>query len=123
MRTIKFRGRHLCGEWLYGSLIHLNDGKNDVYLIQDEDGSSEDVEEDTIGQFTGLSDCVGNEIYEGDIIKHETADFFGEILWHKNGYFYIKDSSSEGDHTPLGKMLESEDFRVIGNIHDNDKNN
>ena len=67
-REIKFRGKSEDNnEWVYGYFVDLNDGKepnifgdhNDFYPVIPE----------TVGQFTGIKDCKGQDIYEGDIIS------------------------------------------------------
>lgn len=56
-REIKFRGKRLDnGEWVFFTLPF--DGRTDYY----------DVGPNTVGQFTGLKDNNGRDIYEGDII-------------------------------------------------------
>lgn len=116
MREIKFRGKRLDnGEWLYGSLVILN-GR---YFIFD-DANRHEVDPTTVGEFTGLKDKNGKEIYEGDIMDMEV---FGEedIYFHCpvliifiNGAFHIAEDE-ESVWAPICNIGISE---VIGNIHD-----
>lgn len=109
-REIKFRGwQRELKKWIYGDLIHTNFGP----FIFEWMGSFENrvqVESDSIGQFTGLKDKRGNEIYEGDIIRYDLRAGLGEpeikykkreVKFYVTGYF----SSYE------------ENIEVIGNIH------
>lgn len=73
MRDIRFRGKTLKGEWIVGDLLRTNGQTGDGWAIQYEDPESgwmmEDVRVGTIGQFTGLHDKDGRDIYEGDLVE------------------------------------------------------
>lgn len=79
MRTIKFRGKNaVTKNWYYGDCVHKL-GK--TYIV---DVSSEypvAVSEKTVGQFTGLRDKDGREIYEGDIFHLGDPRITYVVLW------------------------------------------
>lgn len=128
MRTIKFRGKtHGNGKWYYGSLVYSNEINAAIYfqigrgLVKRIDWVY--VIPETIGQFTGLYDCNGNKIYEGDIVEWE-KDGLMYVVKFWNGMFYASvKECNDGifGGFPLHALTKHDDrkCKIAGNIHDN----
>lgn len=128
MREIKFRGKDLeTGDWVYGDLeIHRKDSRRLIHSYNENGDYSRqyDVDEETIGQFTGDCDKNGKDIYEGDILKAYfcgTSDVFG-VVRYAESRFFVDDDYRRDEITaksPLSAISKSIEFEVIGNVYDN----
>lgn len=143
MREIKFRGKALSnGEWVCGSLLIDKDkyyignythkilyGNKVVMASGRQQGKEHlkyqtfgliEVNKYSIGQYTGLKDKNGKEIYEGDIV--EWAGIKMEIFWGEDigfGYgFCWRNVKGENEyHESMTGFID--EYEVIGNIYDN----
>lgn len=121
MRTIKFRGKRLDnGVWLYGSLLvsHFKDDKKERYFITQFSGNytfEHEVDPNTVGQFTGMKDKNGKEIYEDDILLDESGAY--AVVYYSMGSFCV--DFGEGFDLQYFTDRIHEICYVAGNIHDN----
>lgn len=122
MREIKFRGRDTDGNWHYGDLLRYVRDSYDM-IIPDGYANSDNLYDDvvsvdyeTVGQFTGLKDSTGKEIYEGDIIKTQESEI-GIIVW-ENDLGGFRARLADNSFYTLTALFASM-FSVIGNVYDN----
>lgn len=115
-REIKFRGKcKTTGEWFYGYLFKSDSGES-THIKTNHKGCL-DIDPDTVGEFTGLRDKNGIEIYENDLIECEGEIY--EVVFN-NGAFELKSiHNSKLDNVPLNIMLSVFDVKIIGNRYDN----
>lgn len=113
-REIKFRGKDILHKsWQYGSLAK-DEPQKSYYIIDNEYGRGIDVDKETVGQYTGLKDKNGKEIYEGDILK---GTFYGFPMPEYDYVFQIYWDEKEKGF--MANYFEPSECEVIGNIYDN----
>ena len=129
-REIKFRGKHkhllpqnkkLDGIWIYGYLCSKD------YISSDAFVGDMLVDSETVGQFTGLFDKNGVEIYEGDLLKYQDEDSevsgIDEVFYNEEyGTFEVAINRDRKDTEVLGYYLSrmgvNTKYEVIGNIYE-----
>ena len=127
IEDIKFKAKRLDnGEWVKGDLVHStsyvgisypSDEFSDVPIVQRVDPS-------TVCQFTGLKDCKGNEVWEGDIVRDNydllCVDNFYEVVYiEEEGAFAFKSLDKVDNYEPFVNLFEA---YVIGNKFDRKEN-
>lgn len=127
MRTIKFRGKSLLNKkWIYGCLIKHNSIVSKTSIVTESIADYRDcfVIDNTVGQFTGLYDKNGREIYEGDIIGCDNPKIKHLIFYNEKEGRFMAALNGDIENYFIGVCgLDSNRWmsskEVIGNIHDN----
>lgn len=119
MRKILFRGKRVDnGEWVYGLLCRVGDTYANIVEKRTEVMCT--VLTNTVGQFTGMTDKNGKNIFEGDIVKQRgfLNNYYSSVCYAA-GRFLVRDYETLLP-TALGGISRYK-IEVIGNIHDNPK--
>jgi len=134
-RAIKFRGKRVDnGEWVYGDLMC---NWTTPAILSENDGCEYEVIPSSIGQFTGLKDKNGKDIYDGDSLKPDTdnEEVKSVVRWDDRYAKFVVDSYSFDIHIGEGSQevydnelsvcdifdlsdMILEYTEIIGNIHE-----
>lgn len=119
MREILFRGKRKDnGEWVQGYLYRSSEKLNPFIMLKSEKGASYEVNADTVGQYTSLTDKNGTKIFEGDIVKY--GDTVHNVVFEqRNGTAYFGLVYSTLETLSFGYYQDLKQIEVIGNIYDN----
>jgi len=124
VREIKFRGKRIDnGDWVYGYyytqiITHAGNRKSRDHFMRTEQNIRYEVDPDTDGQYTGLKDKNGKEIYEGDIVRDKKGRHL-EVFWKEigtGGWWFCYNQDGDRYHVDA---IHLDYLEVIGNIHDN----
>lgn len=121
LNDILFRGKRVdIGAWVEGVAFPHDNGRVTMFRQHRMDGSliGNEVDPDTVGRYSGLSDINGTKIFEGDIVQNVTNGKTAAVQWFsEHGAFMLWRKSENQVYWLYDNNFSN--IEVIGNIHDN----
>lgn len=120
-REIKFRGINIkTKKWIYGDLYSTSEVP---MIVKDGIASEFDnfivVNSETVGQYTGIKDKNGKEIYEGDICKHHRHEVIGNWIYSEKYCSFALCEDYIDTNLSFYCRQDEKYLEVIGNIYEN----
>ena len=119
-REIKFKAKSIYnGEWVNGDLLHQADGTH-IFMGKGENGHTlcPRVDPSTVCRFTGLKDCDGNEVWEGDIIKSPYFVKLAIVKWDDSLCGFKCVGVTDNIYYSLSSLVVFARWYVVGNKFD-----
>ena len=126
IENIKFKAKRLDnGEWIIGSFVVMKIpalSKTTIGIVASDGATLHEIDPTTVCQFTGLKDCEGNEVWEGDILLDTIYGRLYTVMRSGYGAFFIRKKGTVNDDIYLFELSDVDKciafLEVIGNKFD-----